>query len=75
MSIQLFAEDRNQVEHFLKHFLSSKDETPLTSDLTKRFEIFSCKGKMIRALLVCTSFRLFHNQKISQYVIRCAASL
>ena len=45
MSNPLFTKDRIQVEEFLKKFFLSKNETPLTRDLAKRFEIFSCKGK------------------------------
>ena len=75
MSTRLFIKDRIQVEEFLKKFFLSKDETPLTRDLAKRFEIFSCKGKMMRALLVLTAFRLSEKKQLSQDAIRCAASL
>ena len=75
MSTSLFIKDRIQVEEFLKNFFLSKDETPLARDLAKRFEIFSCNGKMMRALLVFTAFRLSEKKQLSQDAIRCAASL
>ena len=75
MSTSLFSEDRLQVEKFLKKFFSSKRETQIAIDLAKKFETFSCKGKMMRALLVLTAFRLSEKEKLTEDAIRCAASL